>query len=193
MKGSSIMKNNTTPAASSGITNAAVEQLKKLHSAQSIERKDISLEKFLAKNGDDAGHATIAIGGLMSKFVPKYEKAETGQRGFFTMIYDTNGLKIGAFSNALYEFASFFYSKLPGYDPDGRFFKFNFVGGDTLIVDVSEVPLDGGRSTYNFEILSGVIEHNVDSIMDPASGGKMIGSTNVLAIPAPAAPETPAE
>lgn len=168
-------------------TSSAIDQLKKLHSAQAIERKDISLEKYLAKNADENGHATIAIAGFMSKHIPKYEKAELGQRGFFTMLYNTDGVKIGAFSNALFEFATFFYSKAPGYDENGKFYKWEFTEGDMILVDVSEVNLDGGRSTYNFELLSGVLDHKVNVLFDPAQAGNLLGitSSNLLTIDTP--------
>jgi hypothetical protein len=179
-----MSKTNST--ANEKKVNPAIEQLKRLHSAQAIERKDMGLRDYIAKFGTD-GAADLAISGMMSKFIPKYEKDATGQRGYFTMLYLAGGMKIGAFSNALYDLATFFYSKLPGYSDDGHFFKFEFTCGDVLNVHVSTVPLDGGKSTYNFEIVDGVLEHSVSALMDPAEAGHMLTATNALSLEAAAA------
>lgn len=160
----------------------AIDQLKKLHAAQSIERKDINLKDYVTINALKTGVAVMELKGFMSKYVPKYDKPDKGQRGFFTMLYLTDGTKVGAFSEALYDFVSFFYSKAPGYSPDGRYFQFNLTGGDTILVDIQTVALDAGKSTYNFQIIGGEMTHQVEILFDPAQAGNMIGTTNMLAL-----------
>ena len=69
------------------------------------------------------------------------------------MIYLEDGRKVGAFSNALYTFAEFFY-KGAGLDPASLFNKIDFKDG-FIVCKVTKVELDGKKSTYNFEIADG--------------------------------------
>lgn len=129
------------------MSNKMIENLKKLHSAQAVEKKDFSLaDCFDSKTKE----VVLSITGLASKFVPKYKNENNP--GFHTMMYLKDGQKTGAFSTALHEFASFFYEKA-GLDPEEKFNKIMFNG--SIDVKVSKIALDGGRGTYNFEIIDG--------------------------------------
>jgi hypothetical protein len=132
-------------------TNSVVDKLKKMHSARAIEQKDFSLKDLFPAGTESVDLEVI---GLASKFVPKY--CNENNAGYHTMIYLKDGKKTGAFSNALFEFARFFYEGV-GLDLDSTFNKVEFANGGFLKVRVSEVPLDKKKSTYNFEIVEGEI------------------------------------
>lgn len=143
------------------MTNA-IDKIKKLHSAMSIERKDVSLKDLVAQEADKKTNiAVLEITGFASKYVPKYHN-ETNP-GVHTMLYLKDGRKTGGFSTALLELAQFFY-KGAGQDPFSQFNKVEFTEGDYIKVAVAVVKLDGGRTTYNFEILDGVVEHGIEKV-----------------------------
>lgn len=127
-----------------------IEKIKKMHSAISIEKKDYSF-KDMFKETDVV---VLDIKGLATKFVPKYAKEENA--GFHTTVYLTNGEKTGCFSGALLEFANFFYSNAD-MDTKADFNKITFDGH--LQVKVTKIKLDGGRFTYNFDIMGGEVSH----------------------------------
>lgn len=133
----------------------AIDKIKKLHSAMSIERKDISLKDLVSKEAEKDGTVTVEIIGFASKFVPKYHNENN--QGYHTMIYLKDGRKTGAFSNALYDFARFFYEGA-GMDTTAEFNKLMLAENGFLKVKVSPVKLDGGKSTYNFEIVDGDVD-----------------------------------
>lgn len=126
-----------------------VEQLKKAHSARSIEQKDLSLKDFFSK---DVQTVTLQITGFASKLVEKY-KSDTNA-GYHTMIYLKDGKKTGGFSGALYDIAKFFY-EAAGLDLNSTFNKIELTG--YIDVKVSIIDLGKGHTTYNFEILDGVV------------------------------------
>jgi hypothetical protein len=127
-----------------------LENIKKAHQARSIEKKDFSLtELFTGKETE----TTLKVIGFASKLVEKY-KSESNA-GFHTMVYLQDGQKTGAFSNALYEFAKFFYEGA-GLDADSSFNKVEFPNGH-IEVKVSKIDLGKGKTTYNFEIVDGEI------------------------------------
>jgi hypothetical protein len=129
----------------------AIDKLKKMHSAVSIESKDFSLKEIFAGKETEA---VLIVTGLASKFVPKYHS--DSNYGYHTMIYLIDGKKTGAFSNALYEFAKFFYIGAQ-LDPNAEFNKIMFTDG-FIQVRVSKVDLGKGKTTYNFEILDGEVD-----------------------------------
>lgn len=144
------------------MSNNAIDKIKKLHSAMSIERKDIALKDLVANEADKkTGIAVIEITGIASKYVPKYHNENN--QGFHTMLYLKDGRKTGGFSNALLELAQFFY-KGAGQDPHSTFNKVEFKEGDFVKVGIAVVKLDGGRTTYNFEIIDGVVEHGIERL-----------------------------
>jgi hypothetical protein len=147
----------------------AIERIKKLHTAMSIERKDISLKDLVAKEGKN-GAVTIEIVGLASKYVPKYHNENN--QGMHTMIYLKDGRKTGAFSNALYDFARFFYEGAQ-MDTKAEFNKIMFTDKGFLKVNVAVVELEKGKTTYNFEIMDGLVE-NVERF------GNLPGNTPLL-------------
>jgi len=132
--------------------NKTVEMLKKMHNAQMIERKDISLQDLVNQEGK-AGELTTEVVGFASKLVPKYKNDDN--QGYHTTVYLKDGRITGAFSNALHEFANFFYEKA-GLDIDQTFNKVTFPNG-SLKLKISVVKLDAKKSTYNFEIVDGEI------------------------------------
>lgn len=132
----------------------AIDKIKKLHSAMSIERKDITLQDLVSQEGNKEGIAIVEITGLASKYVPKYHNENN--QGFHTMVYLKDGRKTGGFSNALYDLARFFYDGA-GMDATSTFNKVEFSSGGFIKVAISKVKLDGGKSTYNFEILDGEV------------------------------------
>lgn len=129
-----------------------MDRIKKLHQAQAIERKDISLKDLVAQEGKD-GALTIKIKGFASKWVEKY--ASEDNKGYHTMVYLADGRKTGAFANSLYDLASFFY-KGAGLNVGELFNKIDFKDG-YIEVKVTTIELDKKKSTYNFEILDGEI------------------------------------
>lgn len=136
-------------------TNSSmVQNLKKLHDMTSVEKKDISLKDLVAAAGKQC---IISVTGFASKLVPKYTSNEN--RGYHTMVYTVNAdgeeIKTGAFSNALYDFAGFFY-KCAGLDTTADFNKIIF--DKPVDVEISVVKLDGGKTTYNFDIVGGEMQ-----------------------------------
>lgn len=132
------------------MSNSLMDKIKKMHSAVSIEQKDYSLKEIVNKNTPEA---ILEIKSLSSKFVAKYHK--DGNEGYHTTIQTSDGKRTGCFSGALLEFARFFYSNAK-MDTTSDFCKITFDG--FIKVKVTYVPLDAGRSTYNFEILDGEIK-----------------------------------
>lgn len=132
----------------------AIENLKRMYSAQAIEAKDISLQDLVNKEGKD-GSIVIRINGIASKFVKKY--ASENNYGYHTMLYMIDGRKTGAFSNALYDFARFLYAgaKL---NTDAEFNKIEFPEDGFLEIKVTVIKLDSKKSTYNFEIVDGLVD-----------------------------------
>lgn len=140
----------------------AIDKIKKLHSAMSIERKDISLKDLVSNEADKkTGTVVVDIVGFASKYVPKYHNENNA--GMHTMLYLADGRKTGGFSNALFELAQFFY-KGAGQDPFAQFNKVEFTQGDFVKVGITHVKLDGGRTTYNFEIVDGMVEHGIEKV-----------------------------
>lgn len=149
----------------------AIENIKKLHSAMSIERKDISLKELVAAEADKKSKVLVMnVAGFASKYVPKYHNENN--QGFHTMIYLTDGRKTGAFSNALYELAQFFY-KGAGLSEHEKFNKIMFNEGGFIQIAVTVVELDSKKTTYNFEILDGNVDKGVET-MGQISGGTLL-------------------
>jgi hypothetical protein len=143
-------------------SNGLVEALKKMHSAQAIEKKDFALQDLFDSKTKEV---TIDVAGFASKFVPKYHKEDNP--GFHTMIYLADGQKTGAFASSLWYFAQFFYEKA-GLNPEDKFNKLMFDG--SLKVKVTLIPLENGsKKTYNFEIVEGEI-NGVERIGQGGSG-----------------------
>lgn len=136
-----------------------------MHAARSVEQKDLSLKDFFTGKEKEA---VLEITGLASKYVPKYHNENNP--GYHTMIYLKDGRKTGAFSNALFEFAKFFY-ELAGLDVDSTFNKLEFPNG-VLKVKVIKVDLDKGKTTYNFEIIEEGSELNGVARMGKIEGIK---------------------
>lgn len=141
-----------------------LKQIKSVYSTQSIERKDISLKDLLNKEGKNDS-IVVNITSFTSKLVPKYKNEHC--YGMHTMITISDKIKdgkkevervrkTGGFSNALFEFAKFFYNGV-GLNPYDDFNKTELVGTG-IQTRISIVKLDGGKSTYNFEILDGDVE-----------------------------------
>lgn len=125
-----------------------VDKIKKVHGAMNVEKKDKSLKEIV----QDKKPVTVTVTAISSKFVPKYFNEQTGQKGMYTILYTEEHGKIGAFSNAMYEFGAFFFDALETREVSG--YKKVEMDGN-LKVSISKVDLDGGKSTYNFEILEG--------------------------------------
>jgi len=138
-----------------------IDQLKKMYSAMAIEKKDISLQDLVNQKGKD-GVIEVEIVGLASKLVPKYQNATND--GYHTMVYLKDGKKTGGFSNALHQFANFFYEGA-GLDTEAAFNRVNFneksfIKARISIVKFTDV-MDGktvNKTTYNFELLDGDVE-----------------------------------
>lgn len=131
----------------------AIDKIKKLHSAMSIERKDINLRDLVLTEKDKKTNIlTIDVVGFASKFVAKY--CNENNQGYHTMVYLKDGRKTGAFSNALYDFAKFFYEGA-GMDTTKDFNKLMLQEGGFLKIAVCVVELDAKKTTYNFEIVDG--------------------------------------
>jgi hypothetical protein len=144
------------------MANNAIDKIKKLHSAMSIERKDVSLKDLLAQEADKKTNVlTIEVTGFASKYVSKYHNENNS--GMHTMVYLKDGRKTGAFSNALFELARFFY-KGAGLDEFAQFNKIELKDGGFIKLNVALVKLDGGRTTYNFEIVDGNIDAGVEKL-----------------------------
>lgn len=151
-------------------TNSLIDRIKKMHSAVSIEKKDYSFKDLFKDNES----VTLEIQGLATKFVPKYAKEENA--GYHTTVYLKNGEKTGCFSGALLEFANFFYSNA-NMDTKADFNKITFDG--SIIVKVTKIKLDGGRSTYNFEIVDGVVNGIERMGKLEGQAGLLLGEGNI--------------
>jgi hypothetical protein len=163
--------------------NKIVENLKKMHDAQRIENKDFSLKHlFVLSNAtinkltkpyqQEDGSAILPVVGLASKYVRKYDNENNP--GYHTTVYLKDGKKTGAFSTALYEFAQYFYEQA-GMGGDSTFKKLEFNG--CMNVKVTKVDLDGGHTTYNFEIVEGDVTGA--TLIGTGTGGQLLigGST----------------
>lgn len=153
-----------------------LDQIKRAHSARSIEAKDFSLSELFT---GDVDAVTLKVTGFASKLVDKY--VSENNKGYHTMIYLLDGKKTGAFSNALHEFAAFFYENV-GLDVNDTFNKVMFPNGH-LEVLVSVVQLDKKKSTYNFEILDGEIKGFTKQGRVEINQSLLIEDTEPLALP----------
>lgn len=144
--------------------NNRIEMLKKMHSARAIKRKDFSFKHIFEGSvkeikPDENRSIILEIIGFESKFVPKYEKDTNS--GFHTTIFLKNGKTTGAFSNALNEFANFFYEGA-GLDINDTFKKIDFLGAADkagfIKVQVTKIDLDSNKTTYEFVLLDGEVE-----------------------------------
>ena len=139
---------------------SAIKSLIKAHKAKSISEDTFTLINFLAKmeetKGERKGIARMELVGLETKYIPKFDRNSpewNGQaqgNGHRTRFFLKDGETVGSFSQASHEFFKF-YAELMGYDRIPSFLHIDVAG--VLQVDVSKVQLDGGKSTYNFEII----------------------------------------
>lgn len=149
-----------------------IDQLKKLHQAQAITKKDFSIKALFENNKaakpyqNDDGTATLEIVGFSSKLVPRYI-SETNA-GYHTTVFLKDGKKTGAFSGALLELASFFYQAAQ-LDVSAPFNQIMFNESDFVKVKVSKVDLSEGHMTYNFELVDGQLDKGVE-ILGALSG-----------------------
>ncbi|MCU7522806.1 MAG: hypothetical protein HF312_21600 [Ignavibacteria bacterium] len=140
---------------------SAIKALIKAHKAKSISEDTFTLINFLAKfeesKGDRKGIARMELVGLEAKYIPKFDRNSpewNGQaqgNGFRTRFFLKDGSTVGTFSGAAHDFFKF-YAELMGYDRQLPSFLHIDITG-VLQVDISKVALDGGKSTYNFEIV----------------------------------------
>jgi len=148
------IKESSIPAAKNAAMSAA-EKLRKMYEAQSIEAKDFSLKDLFSLSAsvkpyqNEDGTATLHVKGIASKFVPKY--CNENNRGYHTTLYLTDGKKTGAFSNALLQFAEFFFGAA-GVELN-EYARVTFDGEVEILI--SKVDLAGSKTTYNIEYVGG--------------------------------------
>lgn len=137
----------------------AIEKLKKAHQLTSIQKKDFSFKDLFTGKKNTA---VIEVSAISSKYVGKYDKSnEGGSMGFVTVIYLKDGRITSSFSNALLDFARFFYTA-SGLDISDTMnylsFKTDSNPEGHLKIEVSKVDIDSSRSTYNFKIVDGQVQ-----------------------------------
>jgi hypothetical protein len=172
---------------------SAIQNLIKAHKAKAVTQDTYTLQKYLAKfegeNGAPKEKAHMVLKGLEAKYIPSFDKnspswnGQSQGNGFRTRFILEDGSTVGSFSNGAYQFFVFF-AQLMGYEGSETFLHIDING--QVKVEISTVPLDGGRSTYNFELLEEGSELNGFSDYLPTT-------ENILSLDAPTAPEAPAE
>jgi hypothetical protein len=160
------------------MTNIA--NLKKAFQTRAITQDTFSLQKFVAKHGeankDGVETARAEIVGLEVKYIAQFDasnphaKAGVAGNGFRTRFFLKDGSTIGTFSNGAYNFFRFF-AEIMGHNTEGNFLHIDIDG--QIFVDISILPLDGNKSTYNFDLveegseLKGLSEYapSVDNVL----------------------------
>jgi hypothetical protein len=143
-----------------------IDAIKKAHEARRIKQKDYSFKNLFENKAkekelkvDENGAIVLEVVKIESKYVPKYHNENN--QGYITTLTLKNGKTVGAFSNALHEFANFFYEGA-GVNLDDTFKKVDIKGADNkpgfVKVKVTKIDLDGSKSTYEFEVIDGNVE-----------------------------------
>lgn len=136
---------------------SAIGNLKKAFEAQAVTSDDWSLQKFHAKKEVNEV-ARMNIIGIESKYVPKFDKRNlpegsvmgAGNMGFRTRFFLADGETIGTFSNAAHGFFEFFATAI-GYSGQETFAHIDIEGN--ILVDLTVLPLDSKKSTYDFKLI----------------------------------------
>ena len=129
---------------------SAIVMLKKAHAAMSFSTWDSNLIDFIDENKDKTTKtAQMTIINMESKFVPQYLKKHEDSEGYRTVFTLADGTTVGTFSNAAFRFFQFFaqlmgHKEVPGY--------LSIAIDGTILVNLSIESLDGGKTTYNFEL-----------------------------------------
>jgi hypothetical protein len=154
---------------------STIEKLKKLHSVMAIQEKTSLKDLFTGKEKK----IVMEVVAISSKYVPKYDKtSENGSKGFITLFHMKDGTQVGAFSNAMRDFGTFFF-KMFGMNPDEEFNYLNFNGKQPngfVKVEVSKVELKDNKTTYNFKILDGDVGE-VERLTDAQTDRLLIAAT----------------
>lgn len=132
--------------------NNPLANLRKAHQAQSIANDSHTLQNWVAQNGE----TPMMLKAIEVKYLPQYDasnpqaKAGVSGNGYRTRFITADGESIGTFSGAAYTFFQFI-AGIMGIDQSAAYQHIDVNG--VIPVKVSKVQLDGGKSTYNFEIL----------------------------------------
>lgn len=155
--------------------NNPLSNLKKAHQAQSVTSDTYTLQKWVAKNEG----TPLMLKAIEVKYIPQYDAASpmakqgVSGNGFRTRFFTEDGETVGTFSAAAYNFFQFI-AGIMQLDQSAAYQHIDING--VIPVLVSKINLEGGKSTYNFEILE--------------EGGELKGFeqyvptvTNIMALP----------
>lgn len=132
--------------------NNALSNLRKAHQAQSINKDSYTLQKWVETHANEP----MMITAIEVKYIAQYDaenanaKAGVSGNGYRTRFVTQDGESIGTFSGAAYQFFQFI-AGIMQLDQSAAYQHIDVNG--VIPVMVTKVALDGGKSTYNFEIL----------------------------------------
>lgn len=162
--------------------STAIQKLTQAWKATGITKDDNTVAKCFEANAEK-GKLLITLTAIESKYVPKFDKRDleegqgAGNLGFRTRFFTKEFGSLGSFSNAAHTFYGFF-AALMGQDSESTFGHIDIAGEIKLVV--TKVPLDGGKTTYNFEI------EEEGSTLEGFNSYALPSSSEILALNEPA-------